>query len=107
MHLTILDLQHNELDTLPTSIETLNKLTKLDLFHNCFKRLPREIALLFELKVWRGEGVVVKECRPRILWPSHASDGWDTRTHARTHTHPCTTPPGFKRAGEPGPRQPA
>jgi Leucine-rich repeat (LRR) protein len=54
IHLTLLDLQHNELDTLPSSIETLNKLVKLDLFHNAFKRLPREIAVLFELKVGGG-----------------------------------------------------
>ena len=64
--LTRLDLSHNRLDTLPTTLEGLHKLRTLELAHNNIDALPAELARLTTLeRLGLNDNAIA--ARPRVL----------------------------------------
>ena len=66
MGLQILDLHDNQLETLPDSISTLTRMTKLNLSHNRLTALPPGIFSMLELHSLLASNNQVEEIDDRI-----------------------------------------
>ncbi|KAJ8967536.1 hypothetical protein NQ314_002851 [Rhamnusium bicolor] len=67
VHLKILELRDNQIETVPNEITNLAHLTKLDLSNNNITELPYAMGLMPHLQSFKIEGNKLKQIRPDII----------------------------------------